>query len=147
MVIGILLLLIAAGLVWHFTAAGTPKKVENDGGEIVAEDDVIRTPYGDLTYPGVWTDKVSYEIVEDGADFRIVFRSTLEDAEMELFTLCYGTAPDSAYVMGRMSDGTAVSVDMKALGPVENEEVLTLQESINDLLVQIRQHADFTETS
>ena len=148
--LGVVLLLIAAGLLWLFASHNAPKQVENPGQETVAEDAVLHTPYGELSFPGMWTDRVTHEIVEDGADLRIVFRSALEGAEIELFTLCYGTVPEEGFVMGHMSDGTAVSVVMNTIDPDSawSEETIntlySLQESVNDLLVQLQEHDDYT---
>lgn len=147
----VFLLILAAALIWFAAAnGGAPKKVENTVQEVVAEDDVLQTPYGELSFPGIWTDKVSHETVEDGADLRIVFSSTLKDAEVELFTLCYGAVPEEGYVMGQMADGTEVSVVMSTIEPdaAWSEETLnslySLQESVNDLLIQLQSHPDFT---
>ena len=143
-VVGILLLLIAGGLIWFFAAGRTPKKIENTQQEVVLEDDVIQTPFGELAYPGMWTDKVAHEITEEGEDFRVVFRSTLKDAEAELFTLCYGAVPEGGYVMGEQ-DGVTISVVMSSLSPEDapDEDTLNtlyaLQESVNDLLTQLRE--------
>ena len=142
---GVLVLLAAGGLLWSFIADTGPRNAENTQTEFVPEDDVIQTPFGELTYPGMWTDRVSHKSVEDGSDLRIVFSSTPDGTE--LFALCYGTVPEGAYVMGEMADGTAVSVDMNTLEPGTADEIYSLQESINDLLVQLREAPGFTEAS
>lgn len=149
MAIAIVAVVIAAVLIFVFaTRDGAPKKVENAGQEIVAQDDVLLTPYGELTFPGIWTDKVAHETVKNGEDVQIVFRSTLKDAEVELFSLFYGAVPEGAFVLGQMGDGVSVSVVMRSIEPDDawSQETLdmlyALQESVNDLLVQLQSHPD-----
>ena len=149
--IAILAVMIVAVLIWSFAARDTaPKKVESNGQEIISQDDVLQTPYGELTFPGLWTDKVAHETVKDGENVQIVFRSTLKDAEVELFRLCYGAVPEESFVLGQMADGVSVSVVMGSIEPEEawSQETLdtlyALQESVNDLLVQLQAHPDLT---
>lgn len=141
LIAGLLVFLAVGGLLWSFLV-GSGQREENMQTEVIPEDDVIQTPFGELAYPGMWTDRVSHKTVEDGTDLRIVFCSASDGTE--LFALCYGTVPDGAYVMGEMADGTAVSVDMNTLEPGTADELYSLQESINDLLVQIREDPEFT---
>ena len=142
-------MILVAVLIWIFAARdAAPKKVENIGQESIAQDDVLQTPYGELSFPGFWTDKVTHETIENGEDLQIVFRSTLKDAEIELFRLCYGEVSEGGFVIGQMADGALVSVVMSSIEPNDawSQETLdtlyALQESVNDLLVQLQAHPD-----
>ena len=144
----LLVVIAAAGAAWYFAGHSVPEKVKNSGTEVVMEDDVIATPFGELAYPGMWTDRVAHETVQDGEDVRIVFRSTIEGAGAELFTLCYGTVPEDGYVMGSYGE-TAVSVVMHTIDPDRYADdaldtLYSLQESVNDLLVRLREDPAFT---
>jgi len=158
LIIVVLVAALAAGAIWYFAGGATqaPEKIKNDQQEtIIPEDDVITTDYMELAYPGMWTDRVEHEVTQEGADVSIVFRSVPE--KIELFTLCFGTVPESGYVMGHLTDKAGeeipVSVVMAAIEPdaTMSEETLDelygLQESINDLLVQLRENPDFTATN
>ncbi|MBQ9968602.1 MAG: hypothetical protein IJO88_07760 [Oscillospiraceae bacterium] len=147
----LIVVLIAAVLIWSFAARdAAPKKVENSGQEVTAPDDVLQTPYGELTYPGLWTDKVAHETIEEGDTVQIVFRSTLKDAEVELFRLSYGAVPEGGFVLGQMADGAMVSVVMGSIEPDDAwpqetlDTLYALQESVNDLLVQLQAHPELT---
>ena len=136
-----------------------PAKVENDvqqqQQDEQPQDDVIETVYGELTYPGMWADRVSYDIVENGADVQITFYAKAEDTEVDLFTLCYGTVPENGYEMGSLlvEDDMVVPVStvMYPIVPEEGwseetvNELSALQESINDLLIQLRAYPNYTE--
>ena len=136
-----------------------PAKVENDEKqqeqEVLPEDDVITTVYGELSYPGMWADRVSYEIEEDGADVKIHFTGKVDGAEAKLFSLCYGSVPEDGYEMGSLTvDGdmvVLVSTVMYPIVPQEGwsdeavNELSALQESVNDLLVQLREYPNFIE--
>ena len=144
-----IILVAVAVLIWAFAGRDTtPKKVVNAEQEVVTQDDVLQVPSGELTFPGFWTDKVTHETVENGEDLQIVFRSALKDAQIELFRLCYGTASEEGFLIGKMADGTAVSVVMRSIEPddVWSKETLdtlyALQESVNDLLVQLQTDPD-----
>ena len=134
-----------------------PPKVENEPAqeqELVQPDDVIVTPYGELKYPGMWTDRVRYEMEEDGADVKVHFYATAEGAQVQLFTLCYGTVPEDGYEMGQLLiEGdmvVPVSTVMYSIVPQDDwseettNELYALQESINDLLVQLQEDPDFS---
>jgi len=134
-----------------------PAKVENDPVQQeqaqVQPDDVIVTAYGELKYPGMWTDRVSHEIEEDGGDVKVHFYSMVDDTQVPLFTLCYGTVADDGYEFGSlMTDGDVavpVSMVMHPIVPQEGwseetvNELYDLQESQNDLLVQIQTAPNF----
>jgi len=134
-----------------------PEKIENDPAqqELTARpDDVIATSYGELTFPGMWADRVQYEIEEnETADVKIHFNGAVDGAQAKLFTLCYGTVPEDGYEMGALlTDGdmlVPVSVVMYPIVPQEDwseettNELYALQESVNDLLVQIQSDPDF----
>ena len=132
-----------------------PEKIENEPQqELTAQpDDVIATSYGELTFPGMWADRVQYEIEEDESDVKIHFNGAVEGAQAKLFTLCYGTVPEDGYEMGALlTDGdmlVPVSVVMYPIVPQEGwseettNELYALQESVNDLLVQIQGDPDF----
>ena len=138
--------------------AERPEKIENDPVQqeepAATPDDVIATAYGELIFPGMWADRVQYEIEENGADVKIHFTGTVDGAEAKLFTLCYGTVPEDGYEMGSLlTDGdmvVLVSTVMYPIVPQEEwpeeatNELYTLQESINDLLVQLQENPDFT---
>lgn len=125
-----------------------PEKIENTQQEIVLPDDVIRTPAGELNYPGMWTDRVTHKVIEEGDDWKVIFRSDLGKVQEQLFTLCFGTVPEDGFVLGYLAqDGEEipVSVVMAQIDQTINEaETLNaLQESVNDLLVQVYEHPDF----
>ena len=135
-----------------------PEKVENDEQQMqqeeLPEDDVISTVYGELSYPGMWTDRVWYEVAEDGADVQIIFYAQVEQAETKIFALCYGTVPEDGFEMGTLLvDGdmlVPVSTVMYPIVPEETwseettNEILSLQESVNDLYMQLQENPDFT---
>ena len=135
-----------------------PEKIENDPvqqEEVTATpDDVIATAYGELIFPGMWADRVQYEIEENESDVRIHFEGIVDGVQIPLFTLCYGTVPDNGYEMGALlTDGdmlVPVSTVMYPIVPEESwseettNELYALQESVNDLLVQIQSDPNFT---
>lgn len=151
LVILLIALLIAGALWFWFGRDAVPEKVKNDDVQTEVQDDVIRTPYGALSYPGMWTDRVTHTVEQDGSDYRVSFQGEADGAPVPLFTLCYGTVLEQGYVMGQMTDGTQVSVVMHAIEPQEgwSEETLNglyaLQESVNDLLVQLRENPEFIQ--
>ena len=134
-----------------------PAKVENDPVQQEQAnhqpDDVITTVYGELKYPGMWTDRVYHEVVEIGGDVRVHFYGIAEDMDVPLFTLCYGTVPDDGFEMGALKTDGDVAVPVSTLmHPIRAQEGLSeetidelngLQESVNILMEQIRSDPNF----
>lgn len=133
-----------------------PEKVKNEQPteEVVLEENKIQTAYGELTYSEMWTDRVWYELREDGSNVQIVFHGEFGEVQAQLFALCYGAVPEEAALMGTLTaeDGTVtdVSVVMYPIIPEEDwpedevNELYALQESVNDLLMQLHEDPAFT---
>lgn len=126
-----------------------PPKVENDPAvqeQTEQPDDVIVTAYGKLEYPGMWTDRVQHEVIENGSDVEVHFYSVVEDERIELFGLYYGIAPETAFQCGEVQVEDMlipISVVTPTIEPKDSwpegtyDELQSLQESQNDILTQL----------
>lgn len=132
-------------------AVTPPEKIESAQQEVAIPDDVIPTPCGELTFPGMWKEHVSFEIEEEGEDYRVTFTGTSDGVEAKLFTLCFGSVPERAYVMGSFEQ-MQVSILMHTIEPQQDwpegayDALCSLQESQNDLLIQLQQLPGFSTT-
>lgn len=99
--------------------------------QMQAENIEISTPYGTLTYPGIWQPYLRMN-VSDNVIYSIEFYANVEDhPEQHLFDVYIGPYLNGQYQMGLTEDGTVVTLDLLRYPPELDD---TWSESQADVL-------------
>ena len=143
--LGILVLLVLAGC----GSAGS--QVDNYDEEIwgkIPEEDKgieVQTNYFTFEYPAEWENKVEEVRSEDGENTTVTFKTKISGKEVVLFSVTFGPDEVEGYLLGQLKeDEKMINVytvvnEMPAEDWSEEEynEICSLQERVNDIIMQV----------
>lgn len=139
------------------TAEKSGQMVSNPAQETEATEEVLSVPlatkYIVLSYPAELEGKVTvaYEDVKDGQ--KITFTTNIGGEELELFHFSISASGDDGYLLGTLEDEKAgsllvcTSVQDYANGnwkPEDYNKINSMQERVNDIIVQFYADSRFT---
>lgn len=94
----------------------TEKSTETSGSTEYYKTDVetneFETPYGTLSYPIEWVGKVDVTTVEEGENFRVIFKAKYNDLSIPLYDIVFGKIEtENAFKIGDLPyEDTSVEV-------------------------------------
>lgn len=109
----------------------------------------IKTEYATLLYPAEYAADVMIDVAEEPEGCRLSISSTLNNQDIELYTLVLSKQQTDGYYLGSMQNGAGVYLMMHEQSQAdwsaeEFERINVLQESVNSLLMQIYESEGFT---
>lgn len=118
----------------------------DEGTEVVFENGVIHTDYGDLLYPDTWQEYVTIRQVQRGDSLSVIFRMESDGTVYELFRIVIGR--DDGIMVGLLTDdaGAMRSVylyaeELASDSGLEGSEQLryyAMQEDLNYLINNLK---------
>lgn len=121
-------------------AEATTEKIEYYKSDV--ETFEIETPYAKLKYPVKWKDKCVVDKAE-GDPYTVTVSGIVDDKNVKLFDVVFGTAPKNGYLLGTMtSDGKEVQVSIvdyskdyaADYSPEEYPDLYTMAEDVNEII-------------
>ena len=112
----------------------------------------VDTPYMTFYYPEEWRDKVEIEHSSNGANSVTTFHTEISGKRVELFSVILGADEDEGYLLGQLKnemDGTVnvytlvYEVSAEDWTEEEYSEICSLQERINDIIIQFYEDERF----
>lgn len=110
-----------------------------------APEQVIPNPYITLSCPDDWSDRVSVTTQEQENGVTMFFSASFDGKQLVLFTIGLTKLENEGFVLGELQDETAgsfyVVMNMNQQDPADwsaqaYDEICTLQECVNDIIVQ-----------
>ena len=117
------------------------------------EDVIISTSYVDLAVPVQWEEHIHTHTEDLAEGYVVTFIGTVDDHEVVLFTFLFGVETDGSVPVGVLNvDGTAVSISVEMMeialddtwSSDEENVVVAMQESINDILEALQENPGFS---
>lgn len=113
----------------------------------------LTTPYMTFYYPQEWEDKVEVTQANAGENITVTFHTDISGEAVVLFSVVLGPDEADGYLLGQLEDAEAGTVRvysvMNEVSPEEWDpeaynQICSLQERVNDLIVQLHEDARFT---
>lgn len=147
------------GIMLLMTSCSSKPTIEETGGDELiwgtAPDETkgieVQTDYFTFQYPKEWENKVEETRTEDGENCIVTFRTVISNQEIVLFSVVLGPDDAEGYLLGQLNNGeetinvyTAVN-DMPAedWSQEEYDEICSLQERINEIIMQFHEDDRF----
>ena len=155
-----LAMLMSVAIILALTACGTKKQVEDDG--LVWGDPPEETPgiavdnsYMTFYYPGEWEGKVEEIREEDGENVTVTFQTDISGKKVVLFSVNLGPGVFDGYLLGQLNDPQAGTINVYSVmnevasvdwSEEEYNEICSLQERVNDIIVQFYEDERFVSS-
>lgn len=119
--------------------------IDNEAKEST-ESAYIKTPYITFEIPDLWNSIFTVEEYDEEG-YILTFKGREELSEITVFSLYFGGEDHEAHHLGSLGDVEVyvkVNEDYEGLSDVQADKLEDLQEYVNELLVQIQEHENFT---
>lgn len=111
------------------------------------------TPYMTFTYPQEWEGKVEAVQTTEGRNSVISFKTEISGKEVVLFSVILGQDAAEGYLLGQLHDenqgvinvySRVTDIDPADWSEAEYNEICSLQERVNDIIVQFQEDPRFS---